>query len=509
MRPPLFGLTAKVVWARTPGQMKGVFPRTMRKVTRELYIPEQYRAGIARITDTFRRNNFECYMVGGSVRDLVIGHEAYDFDFATNARPNDVMKLFKRVAPTGIKHGTVTLLIDGNTFEVTTYRSDGVYLDGRRPESVSFSDSLEEDVMRRDFTMNGLAYDLTAGEIIDYVDGLGDISRKMIRTIGSATDRLNEDGLRSYRACRLASKLNFTIDDPTLAAIHATLPIAELVSVERVRDEFVKLLQTIKPSVGIEYMRVTGLLDLFLPELTACFDVSQNKFHMYDIYYHCLYSCDAAIRSDVIIRLSALLHDIGKVPTRREGTEGDNVFYNHEVIGARMTKKIMRRLKFSNEEIERTVNLVYNHMFHYTNEWTDGAVRRFMRKVGVENLRDLFELRKADRKGNGSREGLPVPILELEKRIAKIIEAENAITVKDLEIDGYDIMSEFSIQPGPVIGKLLGELLEIVLDHPELNTKEYLLEKAREIFPVLNASIARHTDMRRRGEKVGEDEETL
>ncbi|HEX8994337.1 MAG TPA: HDIG domain-containing protein, partial [Candidatus Paceibacterota bacterium] len=312
----------------------------MKRLKTTLHIPEHYRDGINRISETFRRHNFECYMVGGSVRDLLIGHEAYDFDFATNARPNDVMKLFRRVAPTGIKHGTVTLLIDGNSFEVTTYRSDGAYLDGRHPESVSFSDSLEEDVKRRDFTMNGLAYDIDTHEVIDFVDGIEDIRAGVIRTIGSATDRLGEDGLRSYRACRLASKLGFSIDEATLAAIKATLPVAGAVSIERVRDELVKLLQTDKPSVGLEYMRTTGLLDLFLPELTACYEVSQNKYHMYDIYYHCVYSCDAAIKSDPIIRLSALLHDIGKLPTRREGDDGDNVFYNHEVIGARMTKKI-------------------------------------------------------------------------------------------------------------------------------------------------------------------------
>ncbi|HNX60259.1 MAG TPA: HD domain-containing protein, partial [Spirochaetota bacterium] len=337
-----------------------------------------------------------------------------------------------------------------------------------------------------DFTINGLAYDLELHEVIDYVGGIDDIAAKRIRTIGSALDRLGEDGLRSYRACRLAAKLGFVIDETTLSAIRDTIKVAEGVSVERVRDELIKLLQTDKPSVGLEYMRVTGLLDLFLPELSACYGVSQNKYHMHDIYHHCVYSCDAALKRDPIIRLAALLHDIGKLPTRREGDSGDNVFYNHEVIGARMTKKIMRRLKFSNEEIERTVNLVYNHMFHYTDEWTDGAVRRFMRKVGVENLLDLFELRKADRKGNGSREGLPVPILELEKRIKKIIEAENAITVKDLEINGYDIMNEFSVKPGPVIGRLLNELLEIVLDNPDFNTKEYLVEKARELFPTVS-----------------------
>lgn len=457
----------------------------MRILEKQLAIPHAYKEGIGRITETFRRNSYDCYMVGGSVRDLLLGKDAYDFDFATNARPEQVMKLFRRVAPTGIKHGTVTLLIDDCTFEVTTYRNDGKYMDGRRPENVTFSDSLEEDVLRRDFTINGLAYDLEKEQVIDYVGGIEDIDRGVIRTIGSAVDRLSEDGLRSFRACRLASKLGFTIDAGTLDAIRSTLDIAGMVSAERIRDEIVKLLQTDKPSIGLEYMRETGLLKLVLPELDDCYGVEQNKFHSFDVYYHCVFSCDAAPKDNVIVRLAALLHDIGKVPTRREGDGGDYVFYNHEVIGARIVKKIMRRLKFSNEEIERTVNLVYNHMFHYTDEWTDGAVRRFMRKVGVENLGDLFEVRMADRKGNGSREGLPAPVRTLESRIHKIIEAENAITVKDLNINGYIIMDEFKVQPGPVIGKILNELLEIVLDHPELNTREYLLEKAKEIFPTL------------------------
>jgi poly(A) polymerase/tRNA nucleotidyltransferase (CCA-adding enzyme) len=461
----------------------------MQRIKTTFTLPADYRAGIEQITETFRKNHFECFMVGGSVRDLILGIEAYDFDFATNARPNDVMKLFRRVAPTGIKHGTVTLLIDGKSFEVTTFRSDGAYLDGRHPDAVAFSDSLEVDVMRRDFTMNGLAFDIESGEVIDYVGGIEDIGHKIVRTIGSATDRLSEDGLRSYRACRLASKLGFNIDDTTLAAITKTLDVSRLVSIERVRDEFVKLLQTEKPSVGLDYMRDTGLLALFLPELMECYNVSQNKYHLFDVYYHCVYSCDAAPKSDPILRLSALLHDIGKIPTRREGSDGDFVFYNHEVIGSRMTKKIMRRMKFSNEEIERTVNLVYNHMFHYTDEWTDGAVRRFMRKVGVENLEDLFMLRRADRKGNGSRDGLPAPILELEWRINRIIEEANAITVRDLAINGHDIMSEFKVQPGPVIGRLLNELLEIVLDHPDLNTRDFLIEKGRELFPDIIASL--------------------
>ena len=450
---------------------------------KSIILPPHYEKAIRSIVTTFSESGFECYLIGGSVRDLLMGAPAYDFDFATNARPQQVMKLFKRVIPTGIKHGTVSLLFnDDATYEITTYRADGKYVDGRRPESISFSDTLEEDVMRRDFTINGLAYDVIKQELIDYVGGLDDIDRRIIRTIGDSIDRFSEDGLRPYRACRFAAKLHFTIDSGTFDAIGKTLDVARLVSAERVRDELLKLLDADTPSVGFEYLRESGLLDLMIPELARCYGVVQNKYHMYDIYYHSIYSCDAAPSGNHIVRIAALLHDIGKVATRREGDDGDYTFYNHEVIGSRIAKKILSRLRFSNEEISRITNLISNHMFHYTDEWTDGAVRRFMRKVGVENIDDLFMVRFSDREGNGMRGGLPAPIGKLRRRMERVIEEENAITVKDLDIDGHVLMNEFSITPGPVIGKILNHLLELVLDEPEINERDILLEKAREYY---------------------------
>ncbi|HPJ37548.1 MAG TPA: CCA tRNA nucleotidyltransferase [Spirochaetota bacterium] len=450
---------------------------------KSIILPPHYEKAIRSIVTTFSENGFECYLVGGSVRDLLMGAPACDFDFATNARPQQVMKLFKRVIPTGIKHGTVSLLFnDDATYEITTYRSDGKYVDGRRPESISFSDTLEEDVRRRDFTINGLAYDVLKQELIDYVGGLDDIGRGVIRTIGDSIDRFSEDGLRPYRACRFAAKLHFTIDPGTFDAIGKTLDVARMVSAERVRDELLKLLDAETPSVGFEYLRESGLLDLMIPELARCYGVGQNKYHMYDIYYHSIYSCDAAPPGNHIVRIAALLHDVGKVATRREGDDGDYTFYNHEVIGARMSKKILGRLRFSNEEISRITNLISNHMFHYTDEWTDGAVRRFMRKVGVENIDELFLVRLSDREGNGMRGGLPAPIGKLRRRMERVIEEENAITVKDLDINGHVLMDEFSIPPGPVIGKILNHLLEMVLDEPDMNSRDILLEKAREYY---------------------------
>jgi len=445
-------------------------------------IPDDFYEPLSSFVKKFHDNGYECYLVGGSVRDLLLGLDIYDYDFATNARPEQVMKLFKRVIPTGVKHGTVTVLVNGLEFEVTTYRADGKYFDGRRPESVFFASSLQEDVKRRDFTINGLALDIKTNEIIDHVNGLSDIRDGIVRTIGEPGERFKEDGLRTYRACRIASRLNFVIEEDTFNSIADALDVAALVSVERIKEELVKLLDTDKPSIGFEYMRKSGLLKLCLPELDEAYNVEQNRFHVYDIYHHCIYSCDAAPKGNPLVRLAALFHDIGKVQTKRMGDDGDYTFYNHEVIGARIVRRIMKRLKFSNTEMEKVNNLVINHMFHYTNDWTDGAVRRFMRKVGVENIPELFTLREADRSGNGTRFGIPEPIKKLQERIDAIIEAENAITVTDLDINGNIIMDAFDLKPGPIIGAVLKELLELVLDNPEINDRDILLQEAADIY---------------------------
>jgi tRNA nucleotidyltransferase (CCA-adding enzyme) len=319
-------------------------------------------------------------------------------------------------------------------------------------------------------------------EVIDHVNGIDDLNKGVIRTIGNPVERFSEDGLRTYRACRFAAKLGFIIEEKTFEAIKETLDISAMISAERIKDELMKLLNTGLPSIGFEYMRESGLLKLFLPELDNCYEIDQNRFHVHDIYYHSLYSCDAVPCEKPLIRLAALLHDIGKLPTRKAGDDGDYTFYNHEIIGARMARKIMKRLKFSNAEVEIVNNLIINHMFHYTDDWSDGAVRRFMRKVGVEHIPELFILREADRIGNGSRRGLPEPVMKLQERIDRIIEAENAITVKDLHINGNIIMEKFNLQPGPVIGKILHELLELVLDNPEMNREDILVEKSAEIY---------------------------
>ena len=453
----------------------------MRKIKRNIHLPEDIRDTIFTLVKTFRDGGHECYLVGGSVRDLLLGREVYDYDFATDARPGEIMKLFRRTVPTGIRHGTVSVLLKGCQFEVTTYRADGTYLDGRRPESVRFSDELRIDVERRDFTINGLALEPLSGEVIDHVGGMEDLKEGRIRTIGDPVQRFSEDGLRPIRACRFAAALDFYIDPGTLEAIRDTLHVVKMVSPERIRDELMKILEAEKPSIGFEYLRESGILDIILPELAQCHGVAQNRYHIYDIYYHSIYSCDGAPAEYPLIRLAALLHDIGKLPTRQPGTDGDCTFYNHEVVGAKISRRIMKRLKFSNEQIDAVINLVLNHMFHYTDEWTDGAVRRFIRKVGTENIDDLFTLRMADRKGNGARRGLPAPIDRLRKRIEHVIEQDNAFSVRDLDINGNILMEELDLVPGPLIGRILNELLESVLDDPSLNSRETLLAMARAI----------------------------
>jgi tRNA nucleotidyltransferase (CCA-adding enzyme) len=446
---------------------------------------------VIEVADSLNRHGYEAWLVGGSIRDIIIGRPAYDHDIATNATPEEVMTLFKRVIPTGIKHGTVTVLKRGYQVEVTTFRSDGKYTDKRRPDTVTYAKTIYEDLSRRDFTINGIAYTPLTGVMIDPYEGKKDIERKIIRTIGDPSKRFSEDGLRPFRACRFASQLEFSIYEETFAAISKCLETTSQISIERIRDEFIKILESRIPSVGIDLMRKSGLLEQVIPELLTGYGVEQNRFHRYDIYYHNLYSCDAAPADDYRIRLAALFHDIGKYHVKRDVEEGKSVFYNHEIIGAGITKRIMRRMKFSNNDVRFVTHLIRNHMFHYTRQWTDGAVRRFMRKVGLENLEALFELRRADRMGNGLKRGESNSVRNLKDRIARVIEAENAITVKDLAVNGTDIMSEFNLVPGPVIGRILSLLLDEIIEDPEKNSRETLIRIAGEI--ITNQTEKAHT----------------
>ena len=437
----------------------------------------EFPAFLRKILETLKDASHEAYIVGGSVRDILLGISPDEWDITTNATPDQVTALFPKVVPTGLKFGTVTVLVSElEKAEITTYRSDERYTDGRHPDNVRFTKKLDEDLARRDFTVNALAYDPITATLVDLHKGQADLRARFIRTVGVPIERFREDGLRPVRACRFAAQLNFEIDPETLASIPKGLDVVEKVAPERIRDEIIKLLKAEKPSVGFEYMRKAGLLKIILPELEECVGVEQPKsFHKYDVYWHNLIACDSAPRDNVILRLSSLFHDISK-PECKVG----DTFYNHEVVGAEKTKIIMKRLKFSNDDMENVSNLVRNHMFNYVPEWSDSAVRRFIKRVGLKNIEPLFLLRKADVRGM-EREVTDEELAELRARIKKAVDEENALHVKQLAVDGEELMKSLTLSPGPEIGRLLNALLEKVLDDPTLNTKETLLTLAQEI----------------------------
>lgn len=425
---------------------------------------------------------FKAYAVGGGVRNLLLGREVKEWDVATDATPPVVQEIFPHTVPTGIEQGTVTVVTEGGKVEVTTFRRDSEYADARHPNEVFFSRDVEEDLARRDFTVNAIAY-RPAGEDVRAAEGaFRDLNARTIRTVGDPVERFREDGLRPVRAIRFACQLDFEIDERTFVSITSVLDRVSLVSLERVRDELMKILQCGKPSRGIDLMHESGLLAMFLPELDGARGVAQNEFHAYDVYWHSLCTCDAVPGDKPLVRLAGLLHDIGK-PEMKEEHDGRVTFYNHQHVGAAMTARIMDRLRFSSAQREYVVRLVDNHMFDYHSDWTDGALRRFVRRVGVDAVADVFDLRIADYIGNGLRQGFPHYLEEMRARIDRILEEDSALSEADLAVDGNDVMRELGLGPGKEVGAALRELLELVLDNPELNTRETLLAKLREMRP--------------------------
>jgi len=454
-------------------------------------IPNDVREVCARL----RQAGFQAYLVGGGIRDLLLGRHPNDFDVATDAHPQQVMGLFgaRFAIPTGLQHGTVTVVTDGATgprhVEVTTFRGEGAYVDGRRPSTVTYVGTLEEDLSRRDFTMNAIGFDPVSGTLCDPFEGQADMERRCVRAVGDARARFREDGLRPMRAVRQAAQLGFEIAPATFAAIQPTLDVFRKVSAERVRDEMLKLLAARRPSVGIELMRGSGLLGEVLPELLESLGVIQNRFHKHDVYAHTLAVVDATA-GDPITRLGALLHDIGKPRARqpREGAPGEYSFFKHEYVGATMAEDVCRRWKLSNADRDRVVAMVAHHMFFYTPEWTDGTVRRFVRRVGPDVLPRLFALREGDIAGRGFDEDPETELGELRRRIASVAAEDAAMSVSDLALDGRDVMRILGVPPGRAIGVLLDRLLDRVLDEPGLNNPIDLERLLRELAtkPVSN-----------------------
>ena len=441
-----------------------------------------------------QRAGHEAHLVGGGVRDMLLGRAPADFDVATDAVPEAVMELFgnRFAVPTGLKHGTVTVLTDTappRHVEVTTFRGEGTYLDGRRPSSVTYVKSLTDDLARRDFTMNAVAYDPLADAITDPFGGRDDLARRLIRAVGDPVARFREDGLRPMRAVRQATQLAFDIDPPTQAAIAPTLDVFRKVSAERIRDELLKMLAAPQPSRGLKLMQATGLLGEVIPELLEGVGCTQNRFHKHDVFAHTLHVVDDT-QGDPIRRLGALLHDVGKPRARqpREGAPGEFSFFQHEYVGAQMAEEICRRLKLANAERERVVGIVRNHMFFYSADWTDGTVRRFVRRVGGNAaLDDLFALRAGDVTGRGFGEDPEREIAELRARVAVVAAEDAVMKVTDLAIDGGDVMQVLRVPPGRIIGEVLEKLLERVIDDPALNEREKLEALAAEIAREIQA----------------------
>lgn len=443
--------------------------------------------GVIALCARLRERRHRAWIVGGCVRDLLRGAPVADWDVATDARPEQVMKAFRRVIPTGIQHGTVTVHMPetegGGQFEVTTLRGETTYSDGRRPDSVVFVDDIVADLARRDFTVNAIAIDPVDGTVIDPFDGRGDLERKTLRAVGKAEDRFSEDGLRALRAVRFVATLEFDLDPITAAAIRPALPTYEKVSAERVRDEWIKALKAKRPSRAFDAMREHGLLEATAPELLPQVDCGQNKWHRYDVWRHAL-ACVDACAGDPVLRLSALLHDVGKPATKAWSDKTqDWTFYDHERVGAEMVDPLMQRLRFSNDERERAVHLVRHHLVCYSSEWSDAAVRRWMRKIGRDRLDDLYALNEADLRSKD----LDAPtdlsgLSELKERVKQVVTRGEALAVKDLAIGGRDLMSELGMKPGPKMGEVLDRLLEEVLEEPTRNEREALLARAAEIL---------------------------
>lgn len=446
-------------------------------------------------------HKFEAYLVGGCVRDLFLNQKKIitDWDITTSAKPEEILRLFP-----GSRYDNkfFTVFVYPGTDQVkeihiTTFRKEQKYLDKRHPEILILGNSIEEDLNRRDFTVNALALKLldalmdknTAAiefdgyyfELIDRFMGLKDLKDKIIRAVGDPNERFTEDALRLMRAIRFATQLSFEIDDNTLASIQKNASLIQHISAERIRDEFGKIIESKEPDRGIELLRKSSLLQYIIPELLEGVGCLQNKHHIYDVYTHNLYSLKFAAfyGYDFEVRMAALLHDIGK-PRVKQGEYPDATFYHHELVGAKMTKDILTRLKFPKHIVDKITHLVRHHLFYYDiGKVTETGVRRFIRRVGLDNINLLIQLRIAERKGSGVPKAKPYRLRHFEYMIDKV--KKDPINVSMLKVDGNDVMRVLNIHPGPKVGLILSALLEEILTDPKLNKRKYLLSRIKEL----------------------------
>jgi poly(A) polymerase/tRNA nucleotidyltransferase (CCA-adding enzyme) len=500
------------------------------------------------LIEKLEKAGYEAYIVGGCVRDLLMGVEPKDWDITTNARPEEILKVF----PDG-KYENIfgTVLVPAapqeskkaphcakaprgkrkqeskEIVEITTYRSEQGYSDRRHPDKIRFEDSLEKDLERRDFTINAMAMGFKSpqppllkgadiritpftkggegGFIVDLFGGEKDIKKKIIRAVGEPVDRFKEDALRMMRAVRLSCELNFDIEPKTERAIKKMAGGIKFISKERIRDEFVKILKSDRAYEGIMLLHNTKLLQYILPELERGIGVGQNRHHIYTVFKHSVLSLKHCPSKDWRVKFASLLHDIAKPQTKRI-IKGDATFYNHDIVGAKITKKIMRRLKFSTADTEKVTVLIKNHMFYYNvGEVTASSVRRLIAKVGEENLKDLIDLRIADRLGSGVPKAKPYKLRHLEYMMKKV--RKDPISVKMLKINGDDLMKLLKIKPGPKIGAILDVLLSEVIEDPKLNNKKYLEARSRELNEMDLAGLRERAKEKIEEKKMEDDKE--
>jgi len=438
---------------------------------------------ISKMLTCLSEAGFEAYVVGGSVRDYLRGVEPKDWDITTNARPEQISEVFEDskyenrfgtvIVPVRDDEGKATEVV-----EITTYRSEQGYSDHRRPDEVTFEDRLENDLARRDFTINALAMD-GAGNLVDEFGGEKDLKKRIIRTVGEPSDRFKEDALRMLRAVRFAAQLGFEIEAKTERAISKLAGSIKFVANERIRDELIKIIASSKPAEGIMKLHELKLLQYIIPELEEGDGMQQNHHHKSTVFDHNVASLKHCPNESWQVRLAALLHDIGKARTKKI-LNGAATFYNHEMVGAKMVEKILKRLHCSADDSARIVNLVRNHMFYYNvDEVTAASVRRLIAKVGEENLSDLIDLRVADRLGSGVAKAMPYKLRHLQYMMEKV--RHDPISVKMLKVNGEDIMKLCKIEPSPKIGAILDCLLSEVIENPDLNTKAYLEKRSKEL----------------------------
>ncbi|MDP3954610.1 MAG: HD domain-containing protein [bacterium] len=448
---------------------------------------------ITKILNQFKDAGFDAFAVGGCVRDILLGEKPKDWDITTNARPDKIQEIFpdsfyeNQFGTVGIKVETEEETL--KVVEATTYRIESEYSDKRHPDELQFAELLDDDLKRRDFTVNALAMD-GDGNVVDLFSGKEDLENKILKAVGDPNERFNEDALRMMRAVRFAVALNFEIEPKTLDAIKKHHELLKLISAERIRDEFIKIVDSNGASRGMELLKDTGLMKYILPELLEGVDVGQNKHHIYTVWEHNVRALQYAMdkKYSTTVRLASLLHDVGKPRTKR-GDGPDSTFYNHEVVGAKMTAKIMERLKLPKKQAEDATRLVRYHLFYYNvGEVTESSVRRLVANIGRENTEDLIKVREADRIGSGVPKAKPYKLRHLMFMIDKV--SRDPISPKMLKLKGDELMKLLGIEPSPRVGFLISALMGEVLDDPAKNDKDYLTKRVKELHELSDNELA-------------------